>query len=105
MRIAGVWGLAPIARVTRSPGPVAGEVPSTALALAAASLGHTSPSGEGKHHRLTAACPLSTVALSDSLVLVVSPAQLSAPHHAECPRSHRWILAKTKSMLTVIGSI
>ena len=37
----------------------------------------------------------------DPVVLVVSAAQLSAPHHAECPRSDRWILAKTKSLLTV----
>src|SRR5262249_42831525 len=36
----------------------------------------------------------------DPVVLVVSAAQLSAPHHAECPRSDRWILAKTKSLPT-----
>src|SRR5262249_40094104 len=36
----------------------------------------------------------------DPVVLVVSADQLSAPHHAECPRSDRWILAKTKSLLT-----
>src|SRR5262249_30979021 len=40
-----------------------------------------------------------------SVVLVVSADQLSAPHHAECPRSDRWILAKTKSLLTEPGPV
>src|SRR5262245_36332843 len=146
MRIARVWGLAPIAGMTRSPGPVAGRgergrgssrgspderasgpgirlssPPCTEAASSSAddadyadrggiTFGSTCTCGavpepclpllRGEASSANGGVPALDCRTRDPVVLVVSAAQLSAPHHAECPRSDRWILANTKSLLT-----